>query len=125
MVFNTKKTICKHCGAENKHHSFQCFNKPKKQTISKPKKPIAKFSTKKLNELKEYRKLRDKYFKENPICQFPGCHSTEISLHHARGRIGANLTDISTFRSLCLTHHRFVEENPEEAIKLGLSEKRI
>lgn len=120
-----KDVVCKYCQEINKHHSFKCFYKPKKQSISKPKKPIAKFSNKKLVDLKQYRKLRDEYFKLNPICEFKGCYSTEITLHHAKGRIGRNLTDISYFKSLCLAHHRFVEDNPLEAIKMGLSIKRI
>lgn len=120
-----KDVVCKYCHAINKHHSFKCFYKPKKETVSKPKNQIAKFSDKKLIELKEYRKLRDEYFKLNPICEFDGCNSTEITLHHAKGRIGNNLTDIRYFKSLCLNHHQFVEENPLEAIKIGLSFKRI
>lgn len=120
-----KDTICKYCNSVNKHFSFQCRLKPKKNTKSKVKKPIAKFSDKKLSELKEYRKKRDIFLKQNNKCEFPGCESTDITCHHSEGRIGANLTDVSKFKALCWPHHKYCEENPLEAKKLGLSKDRL
>lgn len=75
--------------------------------------------------LAKYRRLRDKYFLENPICEFPGCGSKEITLHHAKGRIGSFLTDKRYFKSLCWPHHQYVEEHPNEAKRLGLSGNKI
>lgn len=120
-----KDVVCKYCQAINKHQSFKCFSKPKKEIISKPKKPINQISNKRKEALKRYRRLRDKYFIDHPICEFKGCNSQNITLHHMKGRIGCFLTDKRYFKSLCLTHHRFVEDNPLEAIKMGLSFKRI
>jgi hypothetical protein len=96
----------------------------------KEKKPvkrlkIAPVSNKMKEALKRYRRLRDAYFKDHPECEFPGCSSKDITLHHKRGRIGAFLTDKRWFCSLCIKHHRYVEENPEEAIKLNLTVKRL
>ncbi len=137
-----KKTICKHCGAIDQHYSFQCATqrKPIKKgtpignfimtsnkatgAIKKPK-PISPISNSRKEALKRYRRLRDKYFLDHPVCEFPECNSKNITLHHMRGRIGAFLTDKRYFKSLCMKHHRFVEENPLEAIKLGLSQKRL
>ena len=82
--------------------------------------PISKKQTKRIDK---YKKLRDQYFKEHPICEFPGCESTKITCHHKKGRVG-NLM-FENFCSLCLFHHQWCEENPEEAIKLGLSLKRL
>lgn len=95
--------------------------------IVAPAKPfrIKPVSKKRTEALKRYRRLRDKYFEEHPICEFPGCQSTKITLHHKRGRIGAFLTDKRHFCSLCLHHHRFCEENPLESYKLGLSNNRL
>jgi hypothetical protein len=86
---------------------------------------IAKVSRNRQDALKTYRKRRDDYFKEHPICEFPDCNSQDITLHHMKGRIGAFLTDIRYFKSLCGKHHRYVEENPLESFKLRLSVKRL
>lgn len=123
MVYK-KPNICKWCNAVNQHFSFQCRHIDKKEDKRKPKKPISPISKNRIEALKKYRRLRDKYFKDNPICEFKGCYSKDITLHHAKGRIGSFLTDKRYFKSLCLTHHRFVEDNPLEAIKMGLSFRR-
>ena len=89
------------------------------------RKPIAPQSDKKLDELKVYRKNRDQYFKDHPVCEFPDCNSTRIQLHHKRGHVGQYLTDQRYFCSLCGHHHRWVEENPTQAKEMGLSEDRL
>lgn len=91
----------------------------------KVKKPIAKVSKNMLESLKKYRRLRDKYFELNPVCEFPGCSSKRITLHHKRGRIGAFLTDKRWFCSLCPKHHAWVNENHAEAFKMGLVHSRL
>lgn len=98
-----------------------------KESVLKPttSKRIKQISDKKLEELKEYRIVRDRYFKNNPVCEFPNCSSREITLHHAKGRIGSLLTDDRYFKSLCMYHHRVIEENPTEAKRLGLSFDRL
>lgn len=98
-------------------------NKPLQST--KTIKPISPISNKRKEALKRYRRLRDKYFLEHPVCEFPDCSSTNITLHHKKGRVGAFLTDKRYFKSLCMKHHRWVEENVTEAIKMGLSIKRL
>jgi hypothetical protein len=92
--------------------------------IAKATKPIAKFSTKKVSELVVYRKERDKFLKDK-YCQYPGCSSTHVVLHHAAGRIGSLLTDVRYFRALCDHHHRLIEENPVHAKELNLSVDRL
>lgn len=86
---------------------------------------IPKVSKNRQEALKTYRRRRDKYFEEHPVCEFPECTSKNITLHHMKGRIGAFLADKRYFKSLCAKHHRYVEENPAEAFKLGLSLKRL
>ena len=93
--------------------------------VNKPKKNLAPVSKNMQASLAKYRRLRDKYFEENPICEFPACNSKKITLHHKRGRIGEFLTDKRHFCSLCQKHHRWVEENPLEAKKMGLSDSRL
>lgn len=113
-----KDVVCKYCNAVNKHHSFKCFNKAKKFNSQKTKKPIANFSDKMLIELRKYRKLRDKYFEKNPYCEFKGCGSPNIVLHHKKTR-EYHLCDVSVFMSCCDYHHRWIHENDKEARELG------
>lgn len=122
-----KKNICKHCGAINKHFSFQCRLKETKKKENKPKKPISKFSDKKLQELKEYRKERDKYIKENTICEAKLSNCTHIAtdIHHKAGRIGKLLCDTKYFISLCRSCHSFIEVNPKFAKEQGFSVNRL
>lgn len=86
---------------------------------------IAKVSKNMQAALAKYRRLRDKYFVDNPVCEFPDCNSRNITLHHKRGRIGAFLTDKRYFCSLCQMHHVYVETHPAEAKKIGLSDSRL
>lgn len=122
-----RKTVARRC-IESPYH----YNKHK-QAIQRERqklKPVKKYvipqvNKKKTKELAEYRKVRDQFFKENPVCQFPGCNSREIQLHHKKGRVGNLLSDKRYFSSLCDKHHRYVELNPIEAKKLGLSLDRL
>lgn len=101
-----------------------CY-RSKQKPLPSPNKQIAKFSNKSLDHLKRYRILRDKYLEDNPICQYPGCKSREVTLHHLKGRIGAYLTDKRFFSALCWPHHQYIETHPEHAKKLGLSLSRL
>jgi D-alanyl-D-alanine dipeptidase len=85
---------------------------------------IKTISDKELKRLAEYRPLRDKFLKANPTCMIHGCKG-KSTLHHAKGRIGDNLTDVSTFRNLCINHHRYAEEHPDWAKENGLSLNRL
>lgn len=85
---------------------------------------MRKVSLKQAKRLREYNKLRDEFLKDK-TCQFPECNRTEVTLHHARGRIGNNLTDVSTFRALCWEHHQYIEVNPDVAKEWNLSLSRL
>lgn len=103
-----------------------CYEKQRnKMPLKQAKKPIKQFSKKSLDNLKRYRILRDKYLKENPVCQYPGCQSRDVTLHHRRGRVGAYLTDKRFFSALCWPHHQHIELNPDLAKQLGLSLSRL
>lgn len=85
---------------------------------------IKSVSDKKLAELKEYRVVRDKYLK-GKVCEYPNCTNKDVELHHAKGRVGALLTDERYFKALCRGHHRLIEEQPSHAKELGLSFSRL
>jgi len=72
--------------------------------------------------LQIYYELRDAYLNEHNTCEFVGCNSQEVTLHHKAGRNGNNL--YKHFKALCLEHHRYVEDNPAWAIENGYSLKR-
>ncbi|MFA5243683.1 MAG: hypothetical protein WC380_00145 [Pedobacter sp.] len=82
-------------------------------------------SLKRAKQEREYSKLRDKFLADNPICMFPECQSEQVELHHAAGRVGNLLTDVSTFRSLCRYHHQYVELHPDVAKEWNLSISRL
>lgn len=103
------------------YHYWQTKKKPIERKPTK----ISPVSKSRAAALEKYRRLRDEYFKEHPICEFPGCNSTKVTLHHMRGRIGSFLTNKKYFKSLCWPHHRYVEDHPSEAKKLGLSLKKL
>ena len=114
------KKLCKF------HHKLEF---PKKYQLKSKKKfgyfgnKIKPISDKHKERLEQYFRMREEYFSEHPVCEFPGCSSKDIQLHHKSGRIGENL--FKDFCSLCFIHHRWVEDNPEQAKLLNLSNNRL
>lgn len=70
-----------------------------------------------------YLKKRDEHLANNPWCVRCGGPASE--LHHARGRVGADLLDESTFRSMCRDCHVYAGANPQEAFDQGWSLHRV
>ena len=97
--------------------------KVEKVYSTKSDKRISPISDKQAKRLAEYRKVRDKFMKENPICEV--CGNLATDLHHAAGRVGDLLTDIRYFKALCRHHHQFIELHPLEAKRMGLSVNRL
>lgn len=97
----------------------------KKTPIAKKPVKIKPISDKRRKQLREYEKEKKEYFELHTQCEFPGCEKTEITLHHMAGRIGDKLTDQRYFKALCWEHHRWIEEHPEAARRLGLSQSRL
>jgi hypothetical protein len=95
-------------------------------SMEKPK-SISPVSKKRQVEMDEYSKKRKLFLIANPNCQakLVGCSGEATDVHHSAGRIGDNYLNISKWKALCRNCHRFVEENPEEAKELGLSESRL
>lgn len=119
ILWKSIPPTCKGCYYKHTH-SYALTN-GKKVKVYK----IRPISETRAKQLAEYRIVRDKYLKEHPICEYPGCNKTNITLHHKKGRIRALLCDIKHFCSLCHEHHRFVEENPLQAKIMRLSENRL
>ncbi len=85
----------------------------------KPKKHIAPFSAKKLDELAKYRLVRDKYLESHPKCEVHDCNSEQIELHHKNKRNGDRVHDDTYFMSVCRMHHTWIHEHPKESRELG------
>jgi len=127
ILWKANPKACKQCWLQYK--AQESSSNLKEYNVSKAKQSrsyrIKSVSDKKLAELKEYRVVRDRYLKNNPICEYPNCTSREVELHHRAGRSGKLLCDDTYFCSLCRVHHRWVEENVEQAKSLGLSLNRL
>lgn len=134
MAYNStikpKMGVCPECGdgKDKPLISGKCqshYWAGKRKPLPKATKPIRPRSKKRERQESKYRAAREKYFEQHPVCEFPGCKSTDVTLHHMRGRIGSLLHDKRYFKSLCWHHHQYVEQNPHEAKQLGLSLNRI
>ena len=79
---------------------------------------ISQISKKRLKELATYRPLRDKFMKENPVCQFKDCSNTANDLHH-KARRGKNLCNVETFMAVCRACHDWIENNHAKSVELG------
>ena len=101
----------------------KCRMHDKGKPKSKPKKAISPISDKEKERLKEYRVLRDKFLFDNPYCKICGGMATD--LHHMKGRVGDNLTDVDNFLALCRFCHNRVEENPKWSKENGYSKNRL
>jgi hypothetical protein len=92
----------------------------------KPKAKIKQVSTKQAKALNEYSKVRKEFLAEHLYCEanLTGCTTVALDVHHTIGR-GANLSNTDTFLAVCRTCHRFIEDNPTEALKMGFSKSRL
>ena len=79
---------------------------------------------KRAKQLRKYSK-QNKKFLEDQVCQFPGCESKEVTNHHGAGRKGEQLLNFKDSKILCWPHHKWCEDNPQEAKKLNLSLNRL
>jgi len=78
---------------------------------------------------KIYSKLRKEFLElpENCGCRavLPGCTLTKgLTVHHKKGR-GIYYLDTSTWVTLCLPCHQYIETHPDLAKMLGFSESRL
>ena len=128
-MLKTKTKICNGCSQSKVIWKSQGNDKYCKEcwyTMEKPK-SISPVSKKRRVEMDEYSKKRDLFLIANPTCQakLVGCTRIATDVHHMMGRVGDNYLNMSTWKALCRNCHRWVEENPEAAKELGLSDNRL
>lgn len=94
----------------------------KRTPIKKKFYKINKNSEKRKQENKEYSNERVKWLAENPYCELkvPGvCKVYATEAHHPAGRVG-HLRDWKIMKRACFKCHRWVHDNHEEALEMGL-----
>jgi hypothetical protein len=84
---------------------------------------IGNLSKKRIQQNKDYSKIRIEFLKLNPICAVTGNQATEI--HHKKGRTGGLLTDVRYFLPVCREAHIYIENNPKWAKEMGYSLNRL
>jgi hypothetical protein len=92
----------------------------------KPKSKIKQISNKQAAMLQEYAQVRKAFLAEHLYCEanLTGCLTVASQVHHKQGR-GANLSNADTFLAVCGVCHRYIEDNPAEAVKNGFSKSRL
>lgn len=91
-----------------------------------PFRRIKKVSNKQAQALRKYNEVRKEYLANHLYCEanLTGCLTVSNQVHHKVGR-GANLANVDTFLAVCGVCHRWIEDNPAEAFKLGFSKSRL
>ena len=90
----------------------------KKSKLGIKKKSINPISKKKIEELADYRIVRDKYMDEHEICEYGTCQALANDLHHKNGRT-VNLSNVDYFMAVCRSHHTHIHLNPKESRAVG------
>mgnify|MGYP003595656112 CR=1 FL=1 len=88
------------------------------------KKPINPMSEKHKKTIEEYKPIRKKFLEENPICQANvKCNGAEATdVHHTKKKSSKkDWLDSNYFLAVCRDCHCWIEINPTEAKRLGLS----
>ena len=84
---------------------------------------IKPYSTKRGKQVREYKKIRIQYLRNNPLCEV--CGGLATTIHHKKGRIGELLTNTKYFLPACMRCHDKIEINPEWAREKGYSLNRL
>lgn len=128
-LHNCLDNDCHYCKRKAEKAKPKCLKRtPLKKKVYK----IKPRSTKRAKQEQEYNKKRKKILAERPICECGRvdengkvCELPATTIHHPCGRIGELLTDEDNMIPMALPCHIWVELNPLEAKKLGLSKNRI
>lgn len=91
------------------------------------RKYIRQVSDKRMEQLKNYSGEVKAYKKKNNNCEvrLQGCSKLTTDVHHMKGRLGSNLMDQRYWIAVCRNCHRWIEEHPKSAKKLGFSSSRL
>lgn len=86
-----------------------------------------RLSKKRAKQNRLYLKLRKKFLEENYLCQagLEGCRTVSSTIHHQKGRIGGELTNVENFLACCMSCHDIIHNEPKLALKNGFSKMRL
>lgn len=133
-LFYSKPKCCSKHSCKKKYHEEKKKDTPTSDGEGKAeprqysrqvgRKAIKPISDKQAQRLKEYRRVRDVYMKNHPVCEC--CQATPSQdLHHMAGRVGDNLTNPNYFLAVCRACHQEIEINPTWAKENGYSLSRL
>jgi len=88
-----------------------------KRTGTLKRKRLRRVSAKQRTRNAKYKKLKDAYMYENPVCEFFGCQELSVDCHHMAGRIGNNM--FRHFMAVCRYHHAWIHSHAREVRELG------
>lgn len=128
-MIQAKLKMCAGCNQPKhiwKSHGKEKYCKECWYSIEKPK-SISPVSKRRRGEMDEYSKLREAFLVVKPFCEakLSNCTGKATDVHHKSGRVGENYLKIATWLAVCRPCHTWIEENPEEAKQLGLSDSRL
>ncbi len=123
-----KDRYCKLCWDLKKYEEAKQTKNAGKDRFKKQRR-IKKRSLKKQREDVIYGRKKAEYLKLHPQCEanIPGVCSNQPAdqIHHKKGKVGQLYLDERYFMATEFNCHRWIEDHPAEAIKLGFSEKRL
>ena len=133
-MIKQKKKLCNNCNTDQfiwkndsgNQYCKSCWYKTKSTNVKPLKKLSINQKSKKMQIIDQaYSKFRVKFLESNPMCQaaLHCCTISSTDIHHRKGRGKYHLI-INTWLSVCRSCHIYIEQNPEEAIQLGFSDKR-
>ena len=104
------------------HNKVVASLRAQKATRSRPKRVTKRD---KQNEL--YYSLRNDFMAKHGLCEInsPVCIRKSQCVHHTKGRIGSDLTDVSTWMPSCNPCNLYVEEHSQWAKDNGKAFSRL
>lgn len=86
-----------------------------------------KIGDKRRKEMSVYDRRRLAFLALHKFCQANLSECTKIAteVHHKKGRVGDDYLNITTWLAVCHNCHYWIENHPEKAKELGLSESRL
>lgn len=93
----------------------------------KPKVRISIMSVKRMAQQRLYRKIVKEMLEEDPRCEIkaPGCTGIAEGLQHKVKRSSKNLLNRKNLLRSCNSCNKWIENNPLEAIAMGVSETKF
>lgn len=110
---------CASCNREVRKRAKEAIKKDGKKIYR-----IKPMAPKRSKEMGEYKKVKDRYLQEHPICECCDAAPSD-QIHHKAGRTNRRLILVEFFLATCDPCHKEIEANPVWAKENGYSVDRI